>query len=39
MEYANDGDLYQKIGGHQKNKTYIEEATVWQIFISMVRGL
>ena len=39
MEFANDGDLYQKIGTHQKNKTYIEEAVVWQIMISMVRGL
>ena len=39
MEYANDGDLYQKIGTHQKNKTYIEESVVWQIMISMVRGL
>lgn len=39
MEYANDGDLYQKIGHCQKTKSYMDEATVWQIFISIVRGL
>ena len=39
MEYANDGDLYQKIGQCQKSKAFIDEATVWQIFISIVRGL
>jgi NIMA (never in mitosis gene a)-related kinase len=29
MEYANDGDLYQKISQCQKSKTYLDEAIVW----------
>ena len=39
MEYADDGDVFQKIVMHQKNKTFFEEEFVWRIFISVVRGL
>lgn len=39
MEYADDGDVYQKIVELQKNKTYFEEDDVWRIFIQMTRGL
>jgi NIMA (never in mitosis gene a)-related kinase 1/4/5 len=39
MEYASDGDVYQKIVAHQKNHTYFEEEDVWRIFIQMTRGL
>jgi NIMA (never in mitosis gene a)-related kinase 1/4/5 len=39
MEYASDGDVYQKIIGHQKAHTYFEEEDVWRIFIQMTRGL
>ena len=33
MDYADDGDLYQKIVEHQKNKTQFEEDDIWKIFI------
>jgi NIMA (never in mitosis gene a)-related kinase len=33
MEYADDGDVYQKIVEHQKNKTFFEEDDIWRIFI------
>ena len=39
MDYADDGDVYQKIVDHQKNKTNFEEEDVWRIFIQMTRGL
>ena len=39
MEYASDGDVYQKIVNHQKNHTFFEEDDVWRIFIQMTRGL
>ena len=39
MDYADDGDVYQKIVDHQKNKTNFEEEMVWSIFIHMTRGL
>jgi NIMA (never in mitosis gene a)-related kinase len=39
MEYADDGDVYQKIIDHQKNKTYFEEDDIWRILIGMTRGL
>lgn len=39
MDYADDGDVYQKIVEHQKNKTTFEEDEVWRIFIQMTRGL
>ena len=39
MEYADDGDLYQKIVEHQRNQTQFEEDTIWKYFINMVKGL
>lgn len=39
MEYAQDGDVYQKIVDHQKTKTHFEEDDIWRIFIGMTRGL
>jgi NIMA (never in mitosis gene a)-related kinase len=39
MEYANDGDLFQKIINHQKNSTWFKEDYIWKIFIMVVRGL
>ena len=33
IEYADDGDLFQKITFHQKDGTYFLERDVWKIFI------
>jgi NIMA (never in mitosis gene a)-related kinase 1/4/5 len=33
MEYADNGDLFQKITEHQKNKTTFSEQEIWKIFI------
>jgi NIMA (never in mitosis gene a)-related kinase 1/4/5 len=33
MEYADHGDLYQKITRHQKEQVYFKEEEVWRIFI------
>ena len=39
MEYADKGDLYQKIVHLKKIGCLIEEIDAWKIFIQMVRGL
>jgi NIMA (never in mitosis gene a)-related kinase len=39
MEYADNGDLFQKISEHQKQKTTFAEQDIWRIFIQVVRGL
>lgn len=39
MEYADDGDLFQKIRKQQKTKNYINEDEIWKIFIQILRGL
>ena len=39
MEYADKGDLYQKILHLKKMKCFIEEIDAWKIFIQMTRGL
>jgi len=39
MEYANNGDLFQKITKHQKDQTYMKEEEIWRIFIQVVKGL
>ena len=39
MEYADRGDLYQKIVQFKKSNCLIEETDVWRIFIQMTRGL
>ena len=39
MEYADKGDLYQKILQFKKIGCLIEEIDIWRIFIQMVKGL
>ena len=39
MEYADKGDLYQKISQFKKIGCLIEEIDIWRIFIQMVKGL
>ena len=39
MDYASDGDLYQKILNHKKNKTKFSEDDVWRILIGSILGL
>ena len=39
MEYADNGDLYQKITETQKIQTSFPETEVWHVFIQAVRGL
>ena len=39
MEYADGGDLYQKIKESKKNQTLFEESDIWRIFIQLVKGL
>mmetsp|Transcript_27555 Transcript_27555/g.24247 ORF Transcript_27555/g.24247 Transcript_27555/m.24247 type:complete len:84 (+) Transcript_27555:202-453(+) len=39
MEYADDGDVYQRICDHQKKRTCFSEGEIWNIFIQMVKGL
>ena len=39
MEFADNGDLYQKIIEYKKKKMYIEEDEIWRIFIQIIKGL
>ena len=39
MEYADNGDLYQKIVEHKKSAKFFEEIDIWKIFIQLVKGL
>ena len=39
MEFADKGDLYQKIVEHKKKSIFFDESTVWHIFIQLVKGL
>ena len=39
MEFADNGDLFQKITEHQKNDTCFTENEIWSIFIQVVKGL
>ena len=39
MEYADKGDLYQKILSFKKRKQLFDERDVWKIFIQITRGL
>ena len=39
MEYADDGDLYQKILKHKETKTLFEENEIWSVLIQSVIGL
>ena len=33
MEFADNGDLFQKIVEHQKSNTFFDEDDVWRVFI------
>ena len=39
MEFADNGDLYQKIVEHKKKAMFFEETEIWRIFIQLVNGL
>ena len=39
MEFADSGDLWQKIQRSIKRSTRLSEKTIWSIFIQMTRGL
>ena len=39
MEFADRGDLYQKIVQHKKSAIFFEESEIWRIFIQLVKGL
>jgi len=33
MEYADDGDVYQRVTENVKNKIYLKEKYVWKVII------
>lgn len=39
MEYANDGDLYQKIVQKKKTNTTFSEDEIWRVLIQVTKGL
>lgn len=39
MEYADNGDLYQKIQELQRKGGMFPEAEIWSMFIQITRGL
>ena len=39
MEFADNGDLYQKITENRKLKKYFEETEIWRILIQLIKGL
>jgi NIMA (never in mitosis gene a)-related kinase len=39
MEYANKGDLFQKITEYKKASVFFEESDIWSIFIQITKGL
>ena len=39
MEYADNGDLFQKIRKHAKLQVYVKEGDIWKLFISVLVGL
>ena len=39
MEYADKGDLFQKISYFKRMRYYFEEIDIWKIFIQMTKGL
>ena len=39
MEYADGGDLLQKIFDYMKRGAYFKEDEIWDIFIQIVKGL
>lgn len=39
MEFANNGDLYQKIVEQQRKNQLFPEQEIWSVFIQVVKGL
>ena len=39
MEYADNGDVFQKICEHQSAGSFMKEKIVWKVLIQSVRGL
>ena len=39
MEYAENGDLYQKIISNKEKSIFFSEIEIWKIFIQLVKGL
>ena len=39
MEFADDGDAYQKITECHEKKVYMKEKQVWKILIQVTKGL
>jgi NIMA (never in mitosis gene a)-related kinase len=39
MDYADGGDVYNKIIEHKKNNSSFDEADIWTAFVHMCRGL
>ena len=39
MEYADDGDLFQKIQKAKKTGTYIEESVIWNVIVQSLQGI
>ena len=39
MEYADDGDLYQKICEYKKHHKHFEEKEIWTVLIQVTHGL
>ena len=39
MEYADNGDVFQKICEHQTAGSFMKEKIVWKVLIQSVRGL
>ena len=39
MEFADGGDLYQRILSHQKKGVYMSESFIWKLLIGITKGL
>ena len=39
MDFADDGDLDQKISQYKQQKSLIPEPEIWHYFVQMIRGL
>lgn len=39
MEYADDGDVFQRIESNQAQQKYMQERFIWQVFIQVAKGM
>jgi NIMA (never in mitosis gene a)-related kinase len=39
MEFADDGDVYQRITESHEQKVYLKEKMIWKVIIQVVKGL